>query len=151
MHKYSGAARATPAATLGARYLLTLPRSVPADQSLGSFLVIIPLSIVCLCVLLVIKSILESFFEAGLDYPSVHTFRIPIALVIFLLDSATKILTQLLATLFARYLLTLPPNGVGNDSAISEVLPIAVLSLSFFFLAKAAIFGIPQAPKDHQA
>ena len=97
-----------------------------------------------LCVLLVFKNVIQSFRIGNMSTSSlVFTFRVPIGLMEFLLGSAVKILTQLLATLFARYLLTLAPNGVGKDSAVNEVLPIAILSLSFFYLAKNAMFGTP--------
>jgi hypothetical protein len=98
----------------------------PTDQSIDNILIIIPMCILVLCVLLVFKCVLESFLDEKIGLSSlVQTFRIPIGLIIFLLESAVNIMTQLLATLFSRYLLTLPPNGVGS-SAVTEVLPIAV-------------------------
>ena len=62
----------------------------------------------------------------------------PLELVGFFTQILTQVLTQFLATLCSSWLFILPPRTLAQ-AHVSEILPISLLSLTFFWLGGRAL------------
>lgn len=95
---------------------------------------------VCVCVFGVtaVKTWVAQFATLQEDYIAKDLLKGPLECVIFLLNITLNVLTQLLSTLLARWIVTLPPQ---SESVLTSTLPVATLSLALFWALLFSVSG----------
>lgn len=107
----------------------------------NNILIIIPICIIILYMFLAAETIIDYIVKEKMmktPHPSIsHFFIAPTKHIVSLLSFAVTILTQFIGTLFSGYVTQLPPHGSTADP-VTEIIPIALMTLIFFLIAQQA-------------